>query len=59
MVMSEHSERHLGGQPHLLHALSAANDIADAGEEAGIWFHGAGITWLAAFVTSAASQHHV
>ena len=59
MVMSEHSERHPGGQAHLLHALSASKDFAGAGEEAGIWFHGAGVTWLAAFVTSAAAQHHV
>jgi hypothetical protein len=49
IVMSEHSEGNPGGQARLLHALSAAKDFADAGEEVGIWFHGVGVTWLAAF----------
>jgi len=49
VVMSEHSEGNPGGQARLLHALSAARDFADAGEEVGIWFHGVGVTWLAAF----------
>ena len=49
VVMSEHSEGNPGGQARLLHALSAAKDFADAGEEVGIWFHGVGVTWLAAF----------
>jgi hypothetical protein len=49
VVMSEHSEGNPGGQARLLHALSAARDLADAGEEVGIWFHGVGVTWLAAF----------
>ena len=40
MVMSEHSDRQPAGRAHLLHALSASKDFADAGEEAGIWFHG-------------------
>jgi hypothetical protein len=40
VVMSEHSEGNRGGQARLLHALSAAKDFADAGEEVGIWFHG-------------------
>ena len=48
IVMSEHSEGNPGGQARLLHALSAAKDFADAGEEVGIWFHGVGVTWLAA-----------
>jgi hypothetical protein len=51
VVMSEHSEGNPGGQARLLHALSAAKDFADAGEEVGIWFHGVGVTWLAAFNT--------
>lgn len=49
VVMSEHSEGNPGGQGRMLHALSAAKDFADAGEEVGIWFHGVGVTWLAAF----------
>ena len=49
VVMSEHSEGNPGGQARLLHALSAAKDLASAGEEVGIWFHGVGVTWLAAF----------
>lgn len=48
VVMSEHSEGNPGGQARLLHALTAAKDFADAGEEVGIWFHGVGVTWLAA-----------
>ena len=42
VVMSEHSEGNPGGQARLLHALSAARDFADAGEDVGIWFHGVG-----------------
>ena len=49
VVMSEHSEGNPGGQARLLHALSAARDFADTGEDVGIWFHGVGVTWLAAF----------
>jgi hypothetical protein len=49
VVMSEHSEGSPGGQARLLHALSAAKDFADSGEEVRIWFHGVGVTWLAAF----------
>jgi len=40
VVMSEHSEGNPGGQGRLLHALSAAQDFRDAGEEVSIWFHG-------------------
>jgi hypothetical protein len=40
VVMSEHSEGNPGGQARLLHALSAAKDLAGAGEEVGIWFQG-------------------
>ena len=47
--MSEHSEGNPGGQGRLLHALSSAQDLRDAGEEVSIWFHGVGVTWLAAF----------
>jgi len=49
VVMSEHSEGNPGGQARLLPALSAAKDFAAAGEEVSIWFHGVGVTWLAAF----------
>ena len=48
VVMSEHSEGNPGGQGRLLHALSAAQDFRDAGEEVSILFHGVGVTWLAA-----------
>lgn len=49
VVMSEHSEGNPGGQGRMLHALSAAQEFRDAGEEVSIWFHGVGVTWLAAF----------
>jgi hypothetical protein len=42
VVMSEHSEGNPGGQARLLHALSAAKDFDDAGEDVSIWFHGVG-----------------
>ena len=48
-VMSGHSEGNPGGQARLPHALSAAKDLASAGEHVAIWFHGVGVTWLAGF----------
>ena len=39
-VMSGHSEGNPGGQARLPHALSAAKDLASAGEHVGIWFPG-------------------
>jgi hypothetical protein len=49
VVMSEHSEGNPGGQGRMIHALSAAKAFQDAGEDVTLWFHGIGVTWLAAF----------
>ena len=49
VVMSEHSEGNPGGQGRMIHALSAVKEFKDAGTEVSLWFHGIGVTWLAAF----------
>ncbi len=49
VVTSEHSEGNPGGQGRMVHALSAAKEFKEAGEEVTLWFHGVGVTWLAAF----------
>ena len=49
VVMSEHSEGSPGGQGRMIHALSAAKALKNAGEDVTIWFHGLGVTWLSAF----------
>jgi hypothetical protein len=49
VVMSEHGEGNPGGQGRMVHALTAAREFRDAGEEVSIWFHGVGVSWLAAF----------
>jgi hypothetical protein len=49
VVMSEHSEGSPGGQGRMIHALTAAKALKNAGEEVTIWFHGLGVTWLSAF----------
>lgn len=49
VVMSEHSEANPGGQGRMVHALSAVKAFKEAGEEVTLWFHGIGVTWLAAF----------
>jgi hypothetical protein len=49
VVMSEHSEGNPGGQGRMVHALGAVREFKAAGEEVTLWFHGIGVTWLAAF----------
>jgi hypothetical protein len=49
VVMSEHSEGNPGGQGRMVHALSAVREFKATGEEVTLWFHGIGVTWLAAF----------
>ncbi len=49
VVMSEPREAHPGGQGRMVHALTAARDLKNAGEEVSLWFHGIGVTWLTAF----------
>lgn len=49
VVMSEHGDGNPGGQGRMIHALSAAREFRDAGDQVSIWFHGVGVTWLSAF----------
>jgi hypothetical protein len=49
VVMSEHSEGNPGGQGRMVHALGAVREFKAAGDEVTLWFHGIGVTWLAAF----------
>jgi DsrE/DsrF-like family len=49
VVMAEHSEGNPGGQGRMVHALSTVKAFRDADEEVSLWFHGIGVTWLAAF----------
>jgi hypothetical protein len=49
VVMSETGEAHPGGQGRMLHALNAAREFREGGDEVSIWFHGIGVTWLTAF----------
>ena len=49
VVMSEHGEANPGGQGRMVHALSAVKAFKEAGDEVTLWFHGIGVTWLAAF----------
>ena len=49
VVLAEHGEEHPGGQGRMLHAMNAARELREAGEEVSVWFHGIGVTWLTAF----------
>ena len=49
VVMSEHGEGNPGGQGRMVHALSTVKALQDAGADVSLWFHGIGVTWLAAF----------
>ena len=49
VVMSEHGEPNPGGQGRMVHALSTVKAFKEAGEDVTLWFHGIGVTWLAAF----------
>ncbi len=49
VVMSEHGEGSPGGQGRMVHALSTVKALQDAGADVSLWFHGIGVTWLAAF----------
>ena len=49
VVMSEHGEANPGGPGRMVHALSAVKAFKEAGDEVTLWFHGIGVTWLAAF----------
>jgi hypothetical protein len=49
IVMSESGEDDPGGQGRMLHALTAAQELRAAGEDATLWFHGIGVSWLTAF----------
>jgi hypothetical protein len=49
VVMSEHGEGNPGGQGRMVHALSTVKAFQEAGDEVSLWFHGIGVTWLAAF----------
>jgi hypothetical protein len=47
--MSEHGDANPGGQGRMLHAMTATKELAAAGEEVALWFHGIGVQWLTAF----------
>jgi len=49
VVMSESGEANPAGQARMLHALKAAKELKDAGQDVTLWFHGIGVIWLAAF----------
>lgn len=49
VVMSASGEDHPGGQGRMLHAMYAAKELRDAGQEVSVWFHGIGVSWLTAF----------
>lgn len=48
VVMSEPGDPTPGGQGRMVHAMTAARDLAAAGENVTLWFHGIGVLWLSA-----------
>jgi hypothetical protein len=60
VVMSETGEANPGGQGRMVHAMTTVRELNAAGHEASLWFHGIGVTWLAAFDarTDPFSQHY-
>lgn len=48
VVMSPPGEANPGDQGRMVHAMTLARDLRAAGQQAGVYFHGVGVRWLAA-----------